>query len=54
MNISDVKRMQHEKDHLMRYEGKHPANYNEVDHMMHDNFGGMHGIDPNSHGAENE
>lgn len=26
MHISDVKRMQAEKDHLMRHEGKHPAN----------------------------
>ena len=26
MHISEVKRMQEEKDHLMRNEGKHPAN----------------------------
>lgn len=31
MNISEVKRMQDEKDHLMRNEGKHPANKNAKD-----------------------
>lgn len=52
MHISEVKRMQEEKDHLMRNEGKHPANRNEVNQFDHDNFGGMHGIDQNAHGAE--
>jgi len=27
MHIDEVKRYQAEKDHLMRNEGKHPANY---------------------------
>lgn len=34
MHIDDVRRHQAEKDHLMRHEGKHPAN--EVDFRMSD------------------
>jgi len=52
MHISEVHRMREDKDHLARYEGKHPANYNERDRMMRDNFGGLHGVDYNSHGVE--
>lgn len=50
MNIEDVRMMQAEKDHLMRYEGKHPANYNEADHAR---MAYAHG-DPAAHGAELE
>lgn len=52
MHIDDVKKMQAEKEHLMRHEGKHPANDTEAHRWKHDNFGGMNGVDPNSHGAE--
>jgi hypothetical protein len=52
MHISHVKHYQAEKDHLMRHEGKHPANYSEAERFSADNFGGMHGVDPNSHGVE--
>lgn len=54
MHINEVKRMQEEKEHLMRHEGKHPANYNEAEKMNNDNWGGMHGVDPNSHGVEQQ
>jgi hypothetical protein len=33
MNIIDVKNYQAQKDHLMRFEGKHPANYDLKDHV---------------------
>lgn len=52
MNVKEVHNMRDEKDHLTRYEGKHPANYNERDRYLKDQQGGMHGIDPNSHGVE--
>jgi hypothetical protein len=50
MTLSEVLGMRDQKDHLMRYEGAHPANDNS--RFMRDNFGGMHGVDPNSHGVE--
>lgn len=31
MNIHEVRRMQAEKDHLMRTEGKHPANHSKAE-----------------------
>jgi hypothetical protein len=53
MKLEEVRRMQAEKDHLARYEGKHPANYNELDRAMFGHVDGeMHGVDPNSHGVE--
>jgi len=27
MNMEEMRRMHQEKEHLMRHEGKHPANY---------------------------
>lgn len=48
MQLSEVKRMQEEKDYLMRSEGKHPANYNEADRYAKKN----EGVDYNSHGVE--
>ncbi len=51
MHISEVMQRQAEKDHLMRHEGKHPANETEMHHFKH-SYGEMHGVDPYSHGAE--
>lgn len=45
MHLNDVRKMQDEKDFLMRHEGKHPANYP-------DHFGGDHGVEYSSHGVE--
>lgn len=36
MHINDVRRMQDEKDNLMRFEGKHPANNSEVHRYKHE------------------
>lgn len=57
MHIDEVKAMQERKEHLMRNEGHHVAS--KEDKMLDkshakDQFGGMHGIDPNEHGAELE
>ena len=43
--------MQEEKEHLMRNEGKHPANKSYSDRYP-DHFGGDHGIDQNEHGVD--
>jgi len=46
MHISEVKAMQEEKEHLMRYEGTHPAN--RVNYHNPD----QQGIVADAHGAE--
>lgn len=39
MHISEVKRMQEEKDHFMRHEMTHPANYESTRlHSVHSPF----------------
>jgi hypothetical protein len=52
MHIDDVKRMQAEKDHLMRHEITHPVNKSEMHRYKHNLDGDMHGVDYPSHGAE--
>ena len=53
MKLHEVRQMQAEKDHLMRYEGKHPANYNELDRAMFGHVDGeLRGVDNNYHGVE--
>ena len=39
MHINDVKRMQEEKEHLMRNEGKHPANYSREEKRLFEQTG---------------
>ncbi len=36
MHIDDVRKMQAQKDHAMRHEGKHPANNTEAHQHKHD------------------
>lgn len=67
MHISEVEKYRKERDHQARHghlsakdrdetayhrygADKFDKNY----HSPEDNFGGMHGVDPNSHGVENQ
>jgi len=49
MKIEEIHRHRDQKDELMR--GK-PAEVNEAERYIKDQFGGPMGIDPNSHGVE--
>jgi hypothetical protein len=51
MHIDEVKRMQLEKDMLMKHEGKHAANDSEMYRWKHGNPDNQ-GIDMNAHGVE--
>jgi hypothetical protein len=67
MHISDVEKYRNQRDHEMRHghlsktdrnEMARPPEYYKYErgemrhHSEEDNFGGMHGVDPSSHGAE--
>lgn len=69
MHISEVEKMRQERDHEMRHghlsktdreemkpnQDMYKYNRHEMrHHSEEDNFGGMHGVDPNSHGVENQ
>lgn len=51
MNMNDIDSYRSQKDAQMR--GSEPVNEaNEYDRYAKDQFGGMHGVDPSSHGVE--
>ena len=64
MHISEVEKYRKEKDRLMRgdYQAVARSDKNDTygietkspDDDNKDMFGGMHGVDPNSHGVENQ
>ena len=41
MHIDEIRRMQAEKEHMMRHELKHKANDSEAHRWKHDEVGGM-------------
>ena len=53
MNIHEIHRYRDDKDHAMRHGYESPRMpKDESDRYTNDMFGGAHGIDPSSHGAE--
>jgi hypothetical protein len=54
MNMDEIRKMHQQKEHLMRHEGKHPANYSRADYAVEDpnshrEFSENNGDSPNAH-----
>jgi len=52
MDINEINMHQAMKDHLMRNEGKHPANDTEMHRNKHNYYGDRGAVDENAHGVD--